>query len=80
VTRADPQNSAPATRTLAARPGSGPACARDREVVVVSLDVLPAGVGDLRRAGWLTGRSDDDSVADAVLALLQRALALRVRP
>jgi hypothetical protein len=65
---------------LAGSEKSGPAYQRDREVIVVALDVLPEGVADLRGTGWLTGDADNDAVADAVLGLVQRALATRLRP
>ena len=78
--RAEPGSAATATHTLARVPEVGSGYPRQRKAIVVALDVLPEGVADLRRAGWLTGNADDDAVADAVSSLVQRALALRLRP
>ena len=48
---------------------------------LVSLTVLPNVAGDLRLLGWTTNRGFlNDAVADAVVELVERAIALGLRP
>ena len=48
---------------------------------MVSLTALPNVVDDLRLLGWTTNRGFlDDAVADAVVELVARAVALGLRP
>ncbi len=50
-------------------------------VCLVSLTALPNVVDDLRLLGWTTNRGFlDDAVADAVVELVARAVALGLRP
>jgi hypothetical protein len=69
-----------ATRTL-------PLCEEEqarrvaRSSVDLSLSVLPDVIEDLGRLGWLGGlRRLDDAVADAVVELVERGIALGLRP
>jgi hypothetical protein len=81
VTAAKLRNGTPATCALAARRGRAMAEQRHPDdIITVSFDVLPEGVENLRRGGWLTGRGDPDAIADAVAGVLQRAIAMRLRP
>ena len=48
---------------------------------LVSLTVLPNVADDLRLLGWTTNRGFlNDAVADAVVELVERAIALGLRP
>lgn len=52
-----------------------------RRSVYLSLKVLPNVARDLSRLGWLSGSQRlDDAVADAVAELVERAIALGLRP
>jgi hypothetical protein len=47
----------------------------------LSLSVLPDVIKDLGRLGWLGGSQRlDDAVADAIVELVERAIALGLRP
>lgn len=49
--------------------------------VDLSLSVLPDVIKDLGRLGWLGGSQRlDDAVADAIVELVERAIALGLRP
>jgi hypothetical protein len=68
------------TRTLAAgREGATPEQRNQDDIITVSFDVLPVGVENLRRDGWVTGHAEPNVITDAVLAVMQRALTLRLR-
>jgi hypothetical protein len=68
------------TRTLAAgREGETPEQRNQDDTITVSFDVLPVGVENLRRDGWVTGHAEPNVITDAVLAVMQRALTLRLR-
>jgi hypothetical protein len=81
LTVADIRNGLPATRALLP---ARQAALRDygRGALVVRLPVLPNAIDDLRRLGWLSAadRAIESAVADAVVELTERALALRLRP
>jgi hypothetical protein len=48
---------------------------------LVSLTVLPNVVDELRRLGWTTnGGLLDDAVGDAIVELVERAIAMGLRP
>jgi hypothetical protein len=48
---------------------------------LVSLTVLPVVVDELRRLGWVTnGGLLNDKVCDAIVELVERAIALGLRP
>lgn len=50
--------------------------------MILRLGILPNAVDDLRRLGWLNGADHrvDAAVLDAVTELVERAIALRLRP
>jgi len=50
--------------------------------MILRLEILPNAVDDLCRLGWLDGadHSSDSAIADAVVELTERALALRLQP
>ena len=53
-----------------------------RRPIVLELKILPDAVADLKRLGWLNEacHSSNSAIADAVVELTERALALRLRP
>jgi hypothetical protein len=53
-----------------------------RRPIVLELKILPDAVVDLKRLGWLNDacHSSNSAIADAVVELTERALALRLRP
>ena len=53
-----------------------------RRPIVLELKILPDAVVDLKRLGWLNEacHSSNSAIADAVVELTERALALRLRP
>lgn len=53
-----------------------------RRPITLTLEILPSALADLRRLGWIDGAGDlnGSAVADAVVELTERALALRLRP
>jgi len=53
-----------------------------RRPIVLELKILPDAVVDLKRLGWLNDacHSSNSAIADAVVELAERALALRLRP
>jgi hypothetical protein len=76
---ADIKSGLPATRALSVRM-EGPTSMRSRSALV-SLTVLPNVVDELRRLGWVTnGGLLNDKVCDAVVELVERAIALGLRP
>jgi hypothetical protein len=80
LTVADVRKGLPATRALLP---AGQAAQRDygRGALVVELRVLPNAIEDLCQLGWLDGTTrSGNAVADAVVELAERALALRLRP
>jgi hypothetical protein len=68
VTTAALRSGVPATRTLGKRHPEH----QERHVTTVHVDILPDGVENLRRAGWLDGRTDIDSIGDAVVSLFNK--------
>ena len=50
--------------------------------MVLRLEILPNAVEELRRFGWLDGadQRNNSAVADAVVGLVERAIALRLGP
>jgi hypothetical protein len=50
--------------------------------IVLSLEILPSAINDLRGLGWLdaAGRGHVGAVADAVAELVERAIELGLRP
>jgi hypothetical protein len=80
LTIADIQNGPPTTRAL---PLSEEEQTRrvGRASVDLSLRILPSVIEDLSQLGWVVGaRRLDDAVADAVVELIERAIALGLRP
>lgn len=66
---------------VALRDGSDPAEGEHRPMIMM-LEILPNAVDDLCRLGWLDGADHrvDAAVLDAVAELVERAIALRLRP
>jgi hypothetical protein len=80
LTVTDIKSGSAATRALLSEaetvlPGS-------RRPIVLELKILPDAVADLKRLGWLNEacHSSNSAIADAVVELTERALALRLRP
>ena len=80
LTVTDIKSGSAATRALLSEaetvlPGS-------RRPIVLELKILPDAVVDLKRLGWLNDacHSSNSAIADAVVELTERALALRLRP
>jgi hypothetical protein len=49
--------------------------------MVLRLEILPNAVADLHRLGWLVGgRRLDDAVVAAIAELVERGIALGLRP
>jgi hypothetical protein len=51
-------------------------------LIPVRLEILPNAVVDLRRLGWLddANQCNGSTIANVVVGLVERALALRLRP
>jgi hypothetical protein len=80
LTIADIQSGPPTTRALP--PSEEEQTSRvGRGSVDLSLRILPDVIEDLRQLGWVVGAWRlDDAVADAVVELIERAIALGLRP
>jgi hypothetical protein len=82
LTIADIQTGPPTTRALPLSEEEQTCKVRLRRGSVdLSLRILPDVIEDLDRLGWLvSARRLDDAVADAVVELVERAIALGLRP
>ena len=81
LTGADIRKGFPATRALLQRAEEISPMVRRRRIVLEA-EILPNTIADLRRLGWLddTSHFNDTGIADAVVELVERAIALRLRP
>jgi hypothetical protein len=80
LTLTDIRNGLPATRALQPCEEEQTRGVR-RDSVDLRLSVLPNVIEDLGRLGWLVGaRRLDDAVAGAIAELVERAIALGLRP
>jgi len=81
LTLADIRSASAATRALHSEAEATLPGVRHRPMVL-RLEILPNAVDDLCRLGWLddAGHSSNSAIADAVVELTERALALRLRP
>ena len=79
LTLADIRSGSTATRALF--PEAETVLPGVRRPIVLELKILPDAVADLKRLGWLDDAGHSNSaIADAVVELTERALALRLRP
>jgi len=80
LTLADVRTGSAATRALLSEAEGTLPRVRHRPIVL-RLEILPNAVDDLRCLGWLDGadQRNNSAVADAVVGLVERALALRLR-
>jgi hypothetical protein len=80
LTITDIKNGLNATRALL--PAAETVLPGIRRPIVLELKILPEAVADLKRLGWLNEacQSSNSAIADAVVELTERALALRLRP
>ena len=79
LTLADIRSGTAATRALL--PEAETVLPGVRRPIVLELKILPDAVADLKRLGWLDDAGHSNSaIADAVVELTERALALRLRP
>ena len=79
LTLADIMSGSAATRALL--PEAETVLPGVRRPFVLELKILPDAVADLKRLGWLDDAGHSNSaIADAVVELTERALALRLRP
>jgi len=71
----------PTTRALPTSAESIPPMVR-RAPIVLKLNILPNALADLRRLGWFgaAGHCNDAAIIDAVVELVERGLALGLRP
>ena len=81
LTVTDIRSGSAATRALLSETEATLPRVRHRPMVL-RLEILPSAVDDLCRLGWLDGANHriDASVLDAVAELVERAIALRLRP
>jgi hypothetical protein len=80
LTMADIQTSPAATRALPHDIEAGTRAHR-RGTMVLTVQILPNAISDLSRLGWLLGaRRFDDGVAAAVAEMVERGIALGLRP
>jgi hypothetical protein len=81
LTLADIRSGSAATRALLSEAEGTLPRVRHRPMVL-RLEILPNAVDDLCRLGWLDGADYrvDAAVLDAVAELVERAIALRLRP
>jgi hypothetical protein len=81
LTVADIRNGPTATRALLTKAGGTLPRVRHRPMIL-RLEILQNAVDDLCRLGWLDGADHrvDAAVVDAVAELVERAIALRLRP
>jgi hypothetical protein len=81
LTLADIRSGSAATRALLSEAEATLPRVRHRPMVL-RLEILSNAVDDLRRLGWLddAAHRSDAGVADAVVGLVERAIALKLRP
>jgi hypothetical protein len=81
LTIAEIRNGLPTTRALPPSAECIPPIVR-RGPFDLRLRILPDALADLRSLGWFgaAGNCNDAAVADAIVGLVERALALRLRP
>jgi hypothetical protein len=81
LSRVDVRSGPAATRTLLSEAEGTLPRVRHRPVVL-RLEILPNAVDDLCRLGWLDGADHrfDAAVLDAVVVLVERGIALGLRP
>jgi hypothetical protein len=81
LTLADIRSGSAATRALLSETEATLSTVRHRPMVL-RLEILQSAVDDLCRLGWLDGADHrvDAAVLDAVAELVERAIALRLRP